>query len=146
MKSSLRLLALLLLLSMTASAAPPDQPFGRIDYSLAYVPFLHSVLMYGGWAPPLWRPMNEILTWDGKNWTRLSPTGVPAFAHHTMAFDSSRNLLVVCGRPTPHEGGEYQVWEFDGKSWNRRDNVAVSALAQGDPKLTYDAKRKRLVL
>lgn len=147
MKSALRLVVLFLAPYITISASAADTPpFGRIDYSLAYVPFLHSVLMYGGWAPPLWRPMNEVLTWDGKSWARSTPTGVPAFAHHTMAFDAGRNILVVCGRPKPHEGGEYQTWEFDAKAWTRRDNIPVGATALGDPKLTYDTQRKRLVL
>lgn len=63
-----------------------------------------------------------------------------------MAFDSGRNVLVICGRPTPSQGGEYQVWEFDGGAWKRKANVPVDASAQGDPKLTYDMRRKRLVL
>jgi len=132
-------------------AAPAQQknaksPSGRIDYAIAYVPFLRGVLMYGGWAPPNWIPTNETWVWDGQMWTRSLAKGAPDFAHHTMAFDSERNVVVVCGRPTPHEGGEYQIWEFDGKAWTRRDDVPVSASALGDPKLTYDTRRKHLVL
>lgn len=123
-----------------------DHPSGRIDYSMSYVPFLHGVVMYGGWAPPKWRPTNEAWVWNGASWTPWQMDGGPAFAHHSMAFDSNRNVLVVCGRPTPHEGGEYQVWENDGKSWKRKENVPVSAPAQGDPKLTYDPRRGRLIL
>jgi len=90
--------------------------------------------------------MNEAWKWDGRSWSRWTVTGSPAFAHHTMAFDSGRNVLVVCGRPTPAKGGEYQIWEFDGKAWGRKANVPVQPTAQGDPKLTYDEQRKKLVL
>ena len=136
----------MLLLFLSIAAFGADHPYGRIDYSIAYVPLLHGVVMYGGWAPPKWRPINEAWIWNGTSWTPWQMDGAPAFAHHSMAFDSKRNVLVVCGRPTPHEGGEYQVWENDRKTWIRKDNIPVSASAQGDPKLTYDTRRNRLVL
>jgi len=144
MKSVTSLVVCLLIVALPLMAA--DRPFGRIDYAMAYVPFFHAVMMYGGWAPPRWVPTNEAWTWDGATWSRLETSGAPAFAHHTMAFDSKRNLLVICGRPTPHEGSEYQIWEFNGKTWQRRENLPVSASAQGDPKMTYDSHRNRLVL
>jgi hypothetical protein len=127
-------------------SAQADRPSKRIDYAMAYVPFLHGVLMHGGWAPPNWISMNEAWKWDGESWSRLVTPGAPAFAHHTMAFDSKRSVLVVCGRPTAHEGGDYQVWEYDGTKWERKANVPVGATAQGDPKLSYDIGRGRLVL
>ena len=126
--------------------ADSEQPSKRIDYAMAYVPFLHSLVMHGGWAPPDWTATNEAWKWDGRGWSRWSDRDAPAFAHHTMAFDPGRNVLVICGRPTPSQGGEYQVWEFDRNTWIRRANVPVHSSAQGDPKLTYDQRRKRLVL
>jgi hypothetical protein len=144
MKSTRLLIALLFVTAGSCMAA--DRPSGRIDYSLAYVPFFRAVLMYGGWAPPHWNPTNEAWTWNGQSWSRLVMDGAPAFAHHTMAFDSKRNVLVVCGRPTAHEGADYQIWEYDGKTWERRASVPVGVTAQGDPKLTYDSARGRLVL
>jgi hypothetical protein len=128
------------------AAASPEHPPRRIDYAMAYVPFLHAIVMHGGWAPPNWIPTNEAWKWDGQGWSRLVIAGAPAFAHHSMAFDSSRNVLVVCGRPTPGEGSEYQIWQFDGTRWYRKANVPVHPDAQGDPKLTYDEHRSRLVL
>jgi hypothetical protein len=139
-------LSIVLLLAAAGCCAADDHPSGRIDYAMVYVPFLRGVLMYGGWAPPKWAPMNEAWIWNGQSWSRLAIEGAPAFAHHTMAFDTKRNVLVVCGRPTPHEGADYQIWEYDGKKWERSDSVPVGATAQGDPKLTYDARRGRLVL
>jgi hypothetical protein len=139
----------LLIVLLFATAGPcvtADRPSGRIDYSMAYVPFLRAVLMYGGWAPPNWKPSNEMWTWNGQSWSRLVMDGAPAFAHHTMAFDPKRNVLVACGRPTAHEGADYQIWEFDGKTWERKGSVPVGVTAQGDPKLTYDSGRERLVL
>jgi len=139
----------LVLLGFTGAAiaaANPAGPTKRIDYAMAYVPFLHSIVMHGGWAPPDWIPTNEAWKWDGRSWSRWIVTDSPAFAHHTIAFDPERNILVICGRPTPTQGGEYQIWEFNGTAWSRKANVPVQATAQGDPKLTYDDRRKRLVL
>jgi len=138
--------SILLSLFLSFTAVGEEHPSGRIDYAMAYVPFLHGVVMYGGWAPPKWRPINEAWVWKGASWTPWQIDGAPAFAHHSMAFDSKRNVLVICGRPTPHEGGEYQIWENDGKSWSRKDNIPVNSSAQGDPKLTYDTRRGRLIL
>jgi len=129
-----------------ALATSPEHLSRRIDYALAYVPFLHSVIMHGGWAPPDWVPTREAWKWDGDRWSPWVVTGSPAFAHHTMVFDFERNVLVLCGRPTPAAGGEYQIWEFNGSAWSRKANVPVHTTAQGDPKLTYDERRKRLVL
>ena len=143
-----QVLLTLIAISLAASAQSQnaERPSVRIDYAISYVPFLHGVLMYGGWAPPNWIPTNEAWLCDGQKWTRSQAKGAPAFAHHAMAFDARRNVLTVCGRPTPHEGGEYQSWEFDGKAWTRGANIPVGASAHGDPKLTYDTQRKHLVL
>jgi len=138
------LIVMLWFAPMLSAASNP--PSARIDYAMAYVPFVDGVVMFGGWAPPKWRPMNEAWVWNGDSWRQWEMSGAPAFAHHSMAFDAKRNILVVCGRPTPHEGGEYQIWENDGKTWSRKENVPVSSSAQGDPKLTYDSRRSRLVL
>lgn len=145
-KTQLSTLVLLGFTTTTLAAASPEHPSERIDYVMAYIPFLQSIVMQGGWSPPDWTPTNEAWKWDGHRWSRLDMAGSPAFAHHTMAFDFARNVLVICGRPTPTKSSEYQVWEFNGTAWNRKANVPVSADAQGDPKLTYDARRKRLVL
>jgi len=128
------------------AAAGVEHPPKRIDYALAYVPFLHAIVMHGGWAPPDWTPGNQAWKWDGHGWSRWTVSGSPAFAHHTMAFDSGRNTLVICGRPTPAQGGQYQTWEFNGTTWNRKTDVPVHSTAEGDPKLTYDGRRKRVVL
>jgi hypothetical protein len=63
-------------------------------------------------------PANEMWKWDWHGWSKLTDMHSPSFAHHTMTFDSGRNVLVVCGRPTPARGGEYQTWEFNGNEWS----------------------------
>ena len=94
------LFASLVLFSFAARAVvtSPEHLSRRIDYAIAYVPFLHSVIMHGGWAPPDWVPTSEAWKWDGHRWSPWVVTGSPAFAHHTMVFDFKRNVLVLCGR------------------------------------------------
>jgi hypothetical protein len=143
-----KLSACLVLLGFTGTVigAGPEHPSKRIDYAMAYLPSLHSVIMHGGWAPPDWVPTDETWKWDGHRWSRWIVAGSPAFAHHTMAFDSERNVLVICGRPTPAQGGEYQIWEFNHEAWSRKADIPVNQTARGDPKLTYDERRNRLLL
>jgi hypothetical protein len=62
-----------------------------------------------------------------------------------MAFDSRRNVLVVCGRETPSRGS-YQMWEYDGAKWLRKGDIPIGVSAQGDIKIAFDAPRNRLVL
>src|SRR5579859_2090703 len=101
-------ITLLVAIYFVLPAAPADSPGSRltprIDYAMAYVPFLHSVVMHGGWSSPRWVPMTEAWQWDGRTWSRWETSGAPAFAHHSMVFDSRRNVLIVCGRETPNRG------------------------------------------
>ncbi len=127
------------------SLSASDLPSPRIDYAMAYVPFLHAVVMHGGWSSPNWVPKSEPWKWDGQGWLRWETSGAPTFAHHSMVFDSKRNVLVVCGRETPNRGS-YQTWEFDGAKWTRAADIPVGASAQGDIKIAFDSQRNRIVL
>jgi len=130
---------------LAAKDLPSSTPGPRIDYAMAYVPFLHAVVMQGGWSSPRWVPMSEAWKWDGQSWSRWETDGAPAFAHHSMAFDSRRNVLVVCGRETPSRGS-YQMWEYDGSKWLRKADIPIGTSAQGDIKIAFDAPRNRMVL
>ncbi len=124
---------------------PSMAPRPRIDYAMAYVPFRHAVAMHGGWYSPRWIPISEVWEWNGRGWSPWETSGAPAFAHHSMVFDSMRNLLVVCGRETPNRGS-YQMWEYDGSKWSQRADIPIGASAQGDIKIAYDTARNRIVL
>jgi hypothetical protein len=138
-------LALVIAVGFQFPLVAADRPTPRIDYAMAYVPFLHAVVMQGGWSSPRWIPMSEAWKWDGRSWSRWATDGAPAFAHHSMAFDSKRNVLVACGRETPQRGG-YQTWEYDGSKWLRRADIPIGTSAQGDIKIAFDAPRNRIVL
>jgi hypothetical protein len=140
-----RKIALVVALGFRFPVAAADIPSPRIDYAMAYVPFLHAVVMHGGWSSPRWVPVSEAWKWDGQGWSRWETSGAPTFAHHSMAFDSSRNVLVVCGRETPNRGG-YQMWEYDGSKWTRGADIPIGAAAQGDIRIAFDAFRNRIVL
>jgi hypothetical protein len=130
---------------LEAADLPSSHPSPRIDYAMAYVPFLHAVVMHGGWSSPRWVPMSEAWKWNGQNWSRWETSGAPTFAHHAMAFDTKRNVLVVCGRETPNRGS-YQMWEYDGSKWLRKADIPIGASAQGDIKIAFDAPRNKMVL
>jgi hypothetical protein len=87
-----RKIALVAALGFRFPVAGADVPGPRIDYAMAYVPFLHAVVMQGGWSSPRWIPMSEAWKWDGQSWSRWETEGAPKFAHHSMAIDSKRNI------------------------------------------------------
>ena len=138
-------LLLSFILSFARVVLAVDSPSPRIDYAMAYVPSVHAMVMHGGWSSPRWVPVAEPWKWDSKGWSRWDTAGAPAFAHHSMAYDSKRGVLVVCGRETPERGG-YQTWEFDGSKWERKADIAIGASAQGDIKIAFDNHRNRIVL
>jgi hypothetical protein len=140
-----RKIALVVVFGFRFPLAAVDIPSPRIDYAMAYVPFLHAVVMHGGWSSPRWVPMSEAWKWDGQSWSRWETSGAPTFAHHSMAFDSRRNVLVVCGRETPTRGS-YQMWEYDGSKWTRGADIPIGPSAQGDVKIAFDGPRNRIVL
>jgi hypothetical protein len=91
-------------------------------------------------------------TWehDGAAWTKVdAPVSPPARQAHAMAYDSARRRTVIFGGSgEPPPGGRRpklgDTWEYDGRTWTRRDVEGPSPrLAMG---AAFDSKRGRLIL
>ena len=122
-----------------------ENPAGRIDYGMAYYPSAGGLVMHGGWSDATgWYPTNEMWVLAAGGWSQMASADAPAFAHHAMAYDSARNVLVMCGKdytgPTP----VYQLWEYNGAAWTRGPDVASSV--DGDPEVAFDSARNVTVL
>ncbi len=58
--------------------------------------------------------------WNGSTWTNLGITGPPKrFATH-MAYDASRNQVVMFGGMTASGGALGDTWVWDGASWSQK--------------------------
>lgn len=136
---------LLVLLHCSTSLAPTCSaavPSARIDYAFAYHPRAHGLIMHGGWGPPGWERLSETWKLVSTGWSSLSIDGSPAMSHHSMTYDSARQVLVLCGKDAT--SGAYQTWEFDGSAWKRRADVFTEI--GGDVEVAYDPGRRVTVL
>jgi hypothetical protein len=130
------------------SAAPVSlaggEPTGRIDYALDYYPPSKALVMHGGWgAAGKWTPLSEMWKLDASGWQQMDSQGAPAFSHHSMVFDSSRQVLVICGQPEMMNSAN-EIWEYSNNAWSK--TYSLPGTDFGDAELAYDTARERIVL
>jgi hypothetical protein len=90
---------------------PPQQPG-----SMAYDPVAHRMLLFQ-WVPRLQADAVQTWSWNGKDWTRLTPAHLPSFVVGTLAFDGQR-LVLIGGSP---DGDRLETWGWTGSDWNLLD-------------------------
>jgi hypothetical protein len=81
-------------------AAPP----AREDAAAAYAPGI-GVVMHGGWGNPCCiTTLNDMYVWNGIDWAPVAstvvsdpPRTVPMLANHSLAWDATRNAMIVTG-------------------------------------------------
>ena len=146
MKTLKRIFFIWLPLSFTllVPSVQANGPSARIDYGMAPYPPSGGILMHGGWSDATgWTPSSELWKLDYNGWTSVTGTGAPAFAHHSMTYDSGRQVVVLCGA-TSGSPTNYETWEYNGTSWTQGPNVSVGIT--GDVEIAYDAGRRVTVL
>ena len=68
--------------------------------------------------------LKDTWEWNGTTWTKQTPaTSPPARAHHAMAYDAKRQVVVMVGGQAA--ASLKGTWEWDGKNW-----VDISATAK----------------
>jgi hypothetical protein len=85
---------------VSGGVAPP----AREAAAAVYVPGV-GVVMSGGWGNPCCiTTLNDMYVWNGVAWASVAssvvsdpPRAVPALANHSMAWDATRNSLIVTG-------------------------------------------------
>ncbi len=119
-------------------------PSPRYLASVAYDAARQRVVLYGGehGAFPDVTVMSDTWEWDGTTWTQRATTGPSARVHKSMAYDRTRQRVVLYGGFNEQEGEIRDVWEWDGASWSRKaSNDEVVAVAAG-----YDEKAATIYL
>ncbi|HOJ39125.1 MAG TPA: hypothetical protein PK644_01500, partial [bacterium] len=123
-----------------------ETPPGNIDYVMEYFPKAGGIVMHGGWCEPDWLPRNDVWVLDNNGWRHVIQDSSPAFAHHSMTFNTDRKVLVLCGNTTYTTfTSEYQTWEYDGTDWSRGPELPTEIIF-GDVELAYDQARQVTVL
>jgi hypothetical protein len=98
-------------------------PPPRSHHRMAFHQRAGVVVLFGGLergSPQ--RPLGDTWLWDGTSWTEVPGPGPAARSAHVMAYDETRDRVVL------HGGGSYDgttttryddVWEFDGRVWTQ---------------------------
>jgi hypothetical protein len=103
------------------------------------------VVMFGGWLDQTGEHTNLTWEFDGVVWQQIdTSTSPPARIWHGMAYDSTRQVVVLYG-------GEdqstvlYDTWEYDGSTWTQvvTPNFAAASYGFG---MAFDSCRERVVL
>ena len=102
-------------------------PSARGFSAMGYDPIRQKVLLYGGQRPE-GGYLSDLWTWDGANWSEVSPKFAPPPRHQAcMAYDSRRKEFVMSGgggKPVSI-GGQAGVqeellndsWAWNGTKW-----------------------------
>lgn len=112
-------------------------PQARMQSAMAYDSVRHVSVLFGGtncsYAPT--QVLNDTWEYDGIDWVQKSPVhSPPARRHHALAFDSSRNVVVLFGGIDDFGNTTVyydDTWEWDGTDWTE------ITPATGSPGATY---------
>lgn len=129
-------------------ASPATHPSARIGAAMTYDPVAKRLVLFGGVTQPRTNPtyVSETWTWDGTNWTNVTPATnlPPGRVAPAFAYDPVRQRAVLFGG-SGSGAPVGDTWEWDGTQWTQRMSV-VGPAARIGASLTWDAARRRLVL
>ena len=92
--------------------------------------------------------MSDTWEWDGRIWTLVSTDG-PTLIHFGMAYDRSREVIVLYGgRPGPGRlvgnVSESDTWEWDGETW-KQITTGEDDHPLATPAMAYDPRRGKVI-
>jgi hypothetical protein len=125
--------------SVTASGATPP---ARIETTWAWDGNLKKVVLFGGLDVDQ-AASSDTWSWDGQQWQQLSSGTLTARSGHAMAWNPSRNKLMLFGgqRDSADVG---DTWEWDGSTWQLVPVTGPSARQKSG--LTYSTALQSVVL
>ncbi|MGA3076731.1 MAG: kelch repeat-containing protein [Bryobacteraceae bacterium] len=127
---------------------PSSSPSPR-SASLAYDPIAKTAVLFGGdngGGDCCRIYYNDTWTWDGVNWTELSPASSPtARTAQSMAFDATLGQVVVFGGTSGPPQALNDTWGWNGTTWIQL-SLANQPSARYWPVMDFDPLSDGLVL
>ena len=128
---------------------PATAPPARIGTTLAYDPATKQLLMFGGLGTSGTTnvALNDTWDWSGTNWVKLSPVTNPsARSDAAMAYDSTRQDVILSGGATLTGTAVSDTWEWSGSNWVRQSPAASLSPARSGATLVDDPPEGELLL
>ena len=129
--------------------SPATVPTGRYDAAYAYdasaSDATHGKLVVFGGENSASAAVQETWTWDGTNWTKLTPATQPSARWGArMAYDIATGLTYLFGG---YNGTTYQndTWKWDGTTWTLLSPTTKPSIRL-DGAMAYDAATSTVVL
>jgi RHS repeat-associated protein len=129
--------------------SPATVPTGRYDAAYAYdasaTDATHGKLVVFGGENSASAAVQETWTWDGTNWTKLTPATQPSARWGArMAYDTATGLTYLFGGYT---GSTYlnDTWKWDGTTWTLLAPTTKPSIRL-DGAMAYDAATSTVVL
>ena len=109
---------------------PTHIPEERSYHSLAFDPQSGKVLLFGGHkyetvGIPRHIYMNDLWSWDGSDWTELTPADGPSGRQSSFFGYDSFNFSMLLFGGREESSGTNDTWNFDGSEWNQLDPHTV---------------------
>ena len=126
---------------------PASSPPVRRYPQMAYDPAIQRVILFGGQSDLNWSATADTWSWDGSNWTQLSPaTAPPAREGGTMEYLPSIGKLVLFGGSNSGRTDDLSdTWTFNGSNWAQISPSTVPPKRDGAG-MTFDGARGNLVM
>lgn len=132
---------------LTPTLSPP-----RELSAAAYDTGRHRVVLFGG-TDPYSDDFGDTWEWDGSAWQEITPTDDyhPALrSSHAMAYDPTRQRVVLFGGQNDGGGVFGDVWEWDGATWTNPALLGTPGIDFPSPRyghtMVYDPVRAKVVL
>ena len=124
----------------------PPIPLPRAEHAMAYDSARGRVVLFGGWV---WSGGGEAFgdtwEWSGARWVQRATAGPSPRRGHAMAYDATRNRVVLFGGSPSYTTNNYgDTWEWDGATWTQRATSGPSP--RHGHAMAYDSVRGRVVL
>ncbi len=101
--------------------APSNSPGARDGQAMAWDPGISQMVLFGGLPAGSGNDDNDTWSFNGTNWTQLSPSNPPPARQNVgFAWDPTLSVMLLYGGFSNGTGVDYgDEWAFDGTNWEQ---------------------------
>jgi hypothetical protein len=123
----------------------PNSPPGRSFGNLAFDDSTRQTILFGGGSANSDPFKQDTWSWDGANWTHLSPSASPGrLVEASSAYDAATQSVVLYGPGDPALSTA-QTWIWSETTWLRGSSM-TSPSSRSQAAMAYDGARRIVIL